>query len=72
MRISTTTESSFIHDKIKNLEQHMKFVYSPSQMRLFKPSLYYQSLQSRGEQNPEFWKEITVAFVDQKHNTETS
>jgi len=53
-RTSTTTESSFIHDEIKNLEQHIKFIYSSSQTRLFKPPSHYQSLWSRGEQNPEF------------------
>jgi len=29
-------------------------------------------LQSRGEQNPDFWKEIATALVDNKNNTETS
>jgi len=32
-------------------------------MRLFKVPPHYQSLCSRGEQDPEFWKEIAVAFV---------
>lgn len=52
--ISKTTESSFIQDKIKNLEQHMKFIYFLIQTRLFKLPPHYQSLYSRGEQNPEF------------------
>jgi len=30
---------------------------------------YYQLLQSRGEQNPEFWKEVALAFMNNKHNT---
>ena len=30
---------------------------------------YYQLLQSRGEQNPEFWKEVVLAFMNNKHNT---
>jgi len=60
---SKTTELSFIHDKIKNLEQYMKFVHSPTQTRLFKLPLHYQSLWSRGEQNPEFWKEVAMAFM---------
>ena len=50
----------------------MKFVHSPMQTRLFKPSSHYQSLWSRGEQNPDFWKEVVVAFVDEKYNTEIS
>ena len=69
---SKTTESSFIQDKVKNLEQYMKFVYSPVQMRLFKLFLHYQLLCSRGEQDSEFWMEIVVAFVEEKHNMETS
>ena len=67
---SKTTESSFIHKEIKNLEQYIKFIYSPIQTRLFKLS-HYQSLCSRGEQDPEFWKEVAVMFVNKKHNTET-
>ena len=68
---SKTTESSFIHKEIKNLEQYIKFIYSPIQTRLFKLS-HYQSLCSRGEQDPEFWKEVAVMFVNKKHNTEIS
>jgi len=48
---SKTTKSSFIHKEIRNLEQFMKFIHSPTQTRLFKLLPYYQSLQSRGEQN---------------------
>jgi len=68
---SKTTESSFIHDEIKNLEQHMKFIHSPTKKRLFKPLPHYQSLCFRGEQNPEFWKKIAAAFVKEKYNMET-
>ena len=49
----------------------MKFIHSPTQTRLFKPPPHYQSLCSRGEQDSEFQKEVTVVFVDEKHNTET-
>ena len=42
------------------------------QTRLFRPPPYYQSLKSRDEQDPEFWKEIATALVNQKHNTETA
>jgi len=38
---------------------------------LFKPPPHYQSLQSRGEQDPKFWKEVTLAFMDNKYNTGT-
>ena len=41
-------------------------------MRLFKLLPHYQSLQSRREQDPEFWKEVATVLVDEKHNTKTS
>jgi len=50
----------------------MKFIHSPTQTKLFKLLSYYQSLHFREEQDPEFWREIAVAFVKEKHNTETS
>ena len=50
----------------------MKFVQSLTQMRIFQLLLHYQSLQSRGEQDPDFWKEVSLALVDNKYNTETS
>ena len=72
---STTTSSSstsFISDKINNLEKYMKFVKTPSQTRIFQPPPYYQSLKSRGEQDPSFWKEVATAFLDKKKNTDTA
>ena len=33
---------------------------------------HYQSLKSREEQDPKFWKEIATALVENNHNTETS
>ena len=75
-KVSTTTtlsslQTSFIMDEVENLLKYIKFVQSPTQTRLFKPPPHYQSLKSRGEQDPEFWKEVAMALVDQKHNTET-
>ena len=73
--VSLTTSSSttsFITDKVKNLTKHMKFVKTPSQTRIFQPPPYYQSLKSRGEQDPEFWKEVAMVFVDRKRNTDTA
>jgi len=67
---STSSTTSFIMDKVKNLIKYMKFIKSPTQTRLFQPPPHYQSLKSRGEQNLKFWKEVTMALVDQKHNTE--
>ena len=68
----TTSTMSFITDEVKNLLKYMKFVWSPTQTQLFQPLPHYQSLKSREEENPEFWKEVAMAFVDQKHNTETA
>ena len=73
--VSTTTSSSttsFITDKVENLAKYMKFIKTPSQTRIFQPPPYYQSLKSRGEQDPEFWKKVATAFVDKKKNTDTS
>jgi len=73
--VSTTTSSSttsFITDEVDNLTKYMKFVKTPSQTRIFRPPPYYQSLRSRGEQDPEFWKEVATAFVDRKRNTDTA
>jgi len=56
-KISTATSSSstsFITDKVEYLLKYMKFVRMPSQTRLFKPPPHYQSLRSRGEQDPTF------------------
>ena len=73
--VSTTTSSSstsFITDEVEHLFRHMKFVWTPSQTRLFKPPQHYQSLKSRGENNPIFWKEIVTAFLEKKYNTDTA
>ena len=71
---STTTSSStsFISDEITNLEKYMKFVKTPSQTRIFQLPPYYQSLKSRGEQDPNSWKEVATAFLDKKKNTDTA
>ena len=70
--VSTTTSSSsstsFIMDEVENLLKHMKFVRTLSQTRIFKPPPHYQSLKSRGEQDPIFWKEVAMAFLERKHN----
>ena len=75
-KVSTTTSSlsktSFITDEVENLIKYMKFVQSPTQTRLFKLPPHYQSLKSRGEQDPVFWKEVAMTFMEQKYNTETA
>jgi len=50
---SATTKSSFIDDEVNNLIKFMKFICSPTQTRMFRPSPYYQSLKSREEQDLE-------------------
>jgi len=73
--VSATTSSSttsFIMDEIDNLAKYMKFMKTPTQTRIFRPPPYYQALKSRGEQDPEFWKEVAKTFVDKKRNTDTA
>jgi len=74
--ISSTTSSSsgtsFIMDEVENLLKYMKFVKTPPQTRIFRLPPYYQSLKSRGKQDPIFWKKVAMAFLDKKHNMETS
>ena len=41
---SSTMKSSFIDDEVDNLMKYMKFIHSPTQTRLFRPSPHYQSL----------------------------
>ena len=69
--ITSSSSTSFITDEVENLLKYMKFVQSSIQTRLFKPSPHYQSLKSRGEQDPMFWKEVAIVFIDQKHNMKT-
>jgi len=64
--MTSLSRTSFITDEIKNLAKYMKFVKTPSQTRIFQPLPYYQSLKSRGEQDPAFWKEVATAFLDKK------
>jgi len=74
--ISSTTSSSsrtsFITDEVENLLKYMKFVKTPPQTRIFRPPLHYQALKSRGEQDPTFWNEVAMAFLEKKHNIDTS
>ena len=39
--ISSSLQTSFIMDEVKNLLKYMKFVQSPTQTRLFKPPPHY-------------------------------
>ena len=68
---STSSTTSFIMDKVKNLTKYMKFIQAPTQTRIFQPLPHYQAFKSRDEQDPEFFKEVAIALVDKKHNTKT-
>jgi len=63
---SSSSTTSFIIDKIENLVKYMKFVKTLAQTRIFRPPPYHQSLRSRGEQDPAFWKEVATVFLDRK------
>jgi len=69
---SSLAQTSFITDKVENLFKYMKFIWTPTQTRIFRPPPHYQSLKSRGEQDSEFFKEVATALVDKKHNTKTA
>jgi len=69
---SSTSQTSFINEKVENLSKYMKFIQMLTQTRIFQPPPHYQLLKSRGEQNPVFWKEVATAFIEMKHNTDTS
>jgi len=59
------TKFSFIDNKVENLIKYMKFIRFPIQTRIFQSLPHDQSLKSRGEQNPEFWKEVAIALVEE-------
>jgi len=71
-KTTSSSNMSFITDEVENLVKYMKFVKTLSQTRIFRPPPYYQALKSRGEQDLEFWREVAMAFVDRKRNTDTS
>ena len=66
----SSSSTSFITDEVENLSKYIKFIRTPAQTRLFKPPPHYQSLKSRGEQDPAFWKEVATAFLEKKYNTD--
>ena len=69
---SLTSSISFISNEVENLTKYIKFVKSPLQTRIFWPPPHYQSLKSREEQDPMFWKEVAKMFLEKKRNTNTS
>ena len=71
-KTTSSSTTSFITDEVENLAKYMKFMKTPAQTRIFQPPPYYQALKSRGEQDPEFWKEVAIVFMDRKRNNDTS
>ena len=71
LTLISTYSTSFIDEEINNLLKYMKFVKAPTQTRIFHLPPHYQSLQSQGEQDLDFWKEIAIALVNNRYNTET-
>jgi len=69
---SSSSSTSFIMDEVENLLKYMKFIRMPSQTRIFKPPPHYQSLKSREEQDPVFWREVATAFIERKYNMDTA
>ena len=68
--MSSTKSSSFIDEEINNLLKYMKFIKSPTQIKIFQSPPYYKLLCLRGEQDPDFWKKVATVLVDTKHNME--
>ena len=50
----------------------MKYMQSSITTTLFYPPPYYKSIQSQGEQDKQYWKEIAVEFLKKKHNADTT
>ena len=46
---SLSAQTSFITDEVKNLIKYMKFIWAPTQTRIFWPLPHYQALKSRDE-----------------------
>ena len=65
-------ELIFIQEKINNLEKTLKILQSPVKTILFHSPPHYKTLQQNSEQNEQYWKEITIEFIKQKHNTNMS
>lgn len=61
-------EFVFIQEEIDNLEKTLKTLQSPVKMISFYLLPYYKTLQKHREQ---YWKEIAIEFIKQKHNANT-
>jgi len=62
---------TFVQDEVNNLNKYMKLVQSPVKITSFYLSSYYKSLWPNGKQDEQYWNEITIKFLKQKHNVNT-
>ena len=67
-----TSKLHFIQNKVNNLEKYMKYMQSPIKTMPFYPPLHYKSLWPQEKQNEQYWNEITIEFLKQKHNADTT
>jgi len=63
------SEPTFVQDKVNNLEKYMKFLQALVKTTIFYQLPYYKSLQLNEEKNEQYWKEVAIKFLKQKHNT---
>ena len=50
----------------------MKFIQASIQTTLFYLPPHYKSLWLQGEQDKQYWKEITITFLEKKYNIDTT
>ena len=67
-----TPKPTFIQNKIANLKKYIKFMQAPIQTTLFYLPSHYKSLWLQGEQDKQYWKEITIVFLEKKYNADTT
>ena len=48
----------------------MNFIQSSTKTRIFNLPPHYKSIQAKDKQDSQFWQEVAVVFMDEKHNTE--
>ena len=71
MRLKTL-EPTFIQDEVDNLNKYMKYMQSPIITTLFYLPPYYKSIWPQREQDKQYWKEIAIEFLKEKHNVDTT
>ena len=60
----------FVQNEVNNLEKYMKFIQSSVKTVPFYPLPHYKFHQSQGEQNKQYWNEVVIKFLKQKHNAD--